>query len=200
MEKWRQAEVPAHFQRIVDEFAATGHLLDPASPPSSGCSSSRATPEPGEQSAPALLVEGEEFVVVGACLLMLRIMAQYCNVLAHFRQSAMELLMHVVGLLKQFNSRTCQLILGAGALELVGLKTISVKTLALTVRCLQLISRFIPVLKQDFLAALPAEQANAGRHFDLTLRDYNDHVDEIYNKLVSVVEQHVMVGLNKVRN
>ena len=32
-------------------------------------------------------------------------------------------------LLQIFNSRTCQLVLGAGALELVGLKTISTKNL-----------------------------------------------------------------------
>lgn len=35
----------------------------------------------------------------------------------------------MIFLLQIFNSRTCQLVLGAGALQLVGLKTISTKNL-----------------------------------------------------------------------
>lgn len=126
-------------------------------------------------------------------------LAQYCTVLAHFPQCAPELLMHLITLLKSFNSRTCQLILGAGALQLVGLKTISVKTLALAARCLQLIIHFIPEIKKQFLETLGEKsQTNQGRHFDTTLRDYNDHVEEIFSKLIAVVDQHLVNGLNQV--
>ncbi|CAD5229820.1 unnamed protein product [Bursaphelenchus xylophilus] len=195
VEKWRPTEVPAHFQKIIDDFVENGVLRDSStSNPSTASSSTVTSPEP-QESKQYLEVGEDKYCTVGACLLMLKTMAQYCTVLAHFNQSAPELLMHMVGLLKHFNSRTCQLILGAGALQLVGLKTISVKTLGLTVRCLQLVSRFIPVVKQEFLNALPPDKQNLGRHFDLTLRDYTDHVDEIYNKLVSVVDQHLLSGL-----
>lgn len=56
-------------------------------------------------------------------------MAQYCQTVNLLPSLAPELLMRLVELLKYFNSRTCQLILGAGALQLVGLKTISVRNL-----------------------------------------------------------------------
>lgn len=124
--------------------------------------------------------------------------AEYCAVLNHFPQCAPELLMHLITLLKSFNSRTCQLILGAGALQLVNLKTISVKTLALAARCLQMIIRFIPEAKKQFLETLPDHGQNQGRHFDTTMRDYNDHVEEIFNKLIAVVDQHLVNGLNQV--
>lgn len=61
--------------------------------------------------------------------MLLRVLAQYADMLALFPASAMELGMNVVQMLKTFNSRTCQLILGAGARQLVGLKTISVRHL-----------------------------------------------------------------------
>lgn len=64
-------------------------------------------------------------------VLLLRILAQYCALLENFSQCVSELLLNVVEILKNFNSRTCQLILGAGALQLVGLKTISVKHLGM---------------------------------------------------------------------
>ena len=54
--------------------------------------------------------------------------------------SASDLVNRVCELLSLFNSRTCQLILGAGALQLVGLKTITTKNLALASRCLQVIN------------------------------------------------------------
>lgn len=56
-------------------------------------------------------------------------MAQYCQVLEQVPWLVSDLLIKLVELLKNFNSRTCQLILGAGALQLVGLKTISVRNL-----------------------------------------------------------------------
>ncbi|KAI6230703.1 Vacuolar protein sorting-associated protein 54 [Aphelenchoides fujianensis] len=204
-EQWKAASVPAELQRLVDEFVRTGDLLmaddhwdDGTSTATSG---SRATPEPSAHlpasSTECLAVEGENFVAVGSAFLLLRMMAQYCTVVAHFPQCAPELLMHLITLLKAFNSRTCQLILGAGALQLVGLKTISVRTLALASRCLQLIVRFIPPMRRQFLAAMPERGVNYGRHFESTTRDYNDHVEEIANKLISVVDQHLITGLNQ---
>jgi hypothetical protein len=41
-----------------------------------------------------------------------------------------------IELLKLFNSRTCQLVLGAGAMHLAGLKSINAKHLALSTQCL----------------------------------------------------------------
>ncbi|VDM30258.1 unnamed protein product [Toxocara canis] len=100
-------------------------------------------------------------------------MAQYCDALAALPDFAPELLMCVVELLKSFNSRSCQLILGAGALQLIGLKSISVKHLALSSRCLQLILRFVPYLKSDFENQLPAAKQNQLRHMTHVMRVSN---------------------------
>ena len=62
-------------------------------------------------------------------LFLLQILSQYCDALLILPEYASELLMCVVELLKNYNSRSCQLILGAGALQLIGLKSISVRHL-----------------------------------------------------------------------
>ena len=42
------------------------------------------------------------------------------------------------------NSRVCQLVLGAGAISVSGLKTITIKNLGLAFRGIQLVARVIP--------------------------------------------------------
>ena len=69
-----------------------------------------------------------------------------------------------------FNSRTCQLILGAGALQLVGLKTITTKNLALASRCLQLVVHFLPIVRLHFTSRLSGKQTNMLKHFDSVIK------------------------------
>ncbi|KHJ83961.1 Vps54-like protein [Oesophagostomum dentatum] len=115
-ELWKASEVAAEFQCLVDESIRTSRLRNV---PASGLSAG------GE----ALMVEGVPYVVVGSALVFLKILADYCECFAALPTFAADLLSRVVELLKAFNSRSCQLILGAGALQLVGLKTISVRNL-----------------------------------------------------------------------
>jgi protein-S-isoprenylcysteine O-methyltransferase Ste14 len=54
-----------------------------------------------------------------------------------------------------FNSRTCQLVLGAGALAAAGLRSITAKHLALAAQCVGAIMALHPSLTTVFTAALP---------------------------------------------
>lgn len=53
-------------------------------------------------------------------------------------------------LLKHYNSRCCQLVLGAGAIQGAGLKTITSTILVLAARSLKLILWFMPFVKAHF--------------------------------------------------
>uniref|UniRef100_A0A0M3IYS3 Vacuolar protein sorting-associated protein 54 n=1 Tax=Anisakis simplex TaxID=6269 RepID=A0A0M3IYS3_ANISI len=200
-ENWRAGEVPELFQRIVDECLRNERLSDVSTAVDQKQSSVDANTSKNHQNA--LMVDGEPYVVVGTALLVLQMMAEYCDALAVLPEFASELLMCVVEVLKNFNSRSCQLILGAGALQLIGLKSISVKHLGsgpfhtLSSRCLQLILRFIPYLKADFEKQLSAGKQNQLRHVTHIMRDYNDHIDEIVNKLISVIEHHTVAQLQQ---
>lgn len=98
-----------------------------------------------------------------------------------------------------YYSRTCQLILGAGAIQLVGLKTISVKNLALASRSLQLVTRFIPSIRKEFADQLPQDRQAPLRHFDSVLKDYINHITEIDNKLLVIMDNHLIGALNEWR-
>ncbi|MFH4984469.1 hypothetical protein AB6A40_011178 [Gnathostoma spinigerum] len=183
-ESWRQAEIPSSFQTVCTERLSSLRLSDFQPVNITVC-----------QRRNVLIVDQEPFVVNGTVLLLVRMLAEYCEALMLFSDFAPELLMCVVELLKNYNSRSCQLILGAGALQLIGLKSISVRHLALSSRCLQLVLLFMPVLKSAFEERMPEGKRHLLRHIDQVSKDYRDHIQEITNKLVNVIDHCIVVQL-----
>ncbi|XP_074063270.1 vacuolar protein sorting-associated protein 54 [Macrotis lagotis] len=175
-ERWKQADVPAEFQDLVDSIT-DGKIALPEK-------------KSGEERKPAdfLIVEGQPYAVVGTVLLLIRIILEYCQCVDNIPSVTTDMLTRLSDLLKYFNSRSCQLVLGAGALQVVGLKTITTKNLALSSRCLQLIVHYIPVIRAHFEARLQPKQYSMLRHFDHITKDYHDHIAEISAKLVAIMD------------
>ncbi|XP_031732506.1 vacuolar protein sorting-associated protein 54 isoform X2 [Anarrhichthys ocellatus] len=177
-ERWKQAEVPAEFQDLVNSIA-DGRITLPE----------RKIPAPEDRKpAEFLLVNGQKYAVVGTVLLLIRIFLEYCQCVNDIPSIATDMLTRLSDLLKHFNSRSCQLVLGAGALQVVGLKTITTKNLALASRCLQLVVHYIPIIRAHFETKLQPKQFSVLRHFDHITKDYNDHVAEISAKLVAIMD------------
>uniref|UniRef100_A0A2K6FYW0 Vacuolar protein sorting-associated protein 54 n=1 Tax=Propithecus coquereli TaxID=379532 RepID=A0A2K6FYW0_PROCO len=177
-ERWKQADVPAEFQDLVDSIS-DGKIALPEK--KLGAIEER---KPAE----VLIVEGQQYAVVGTVLLLIRIILEYCQCVDNIPSVTTDMLTRLSDLLKYFNSRSCQLVLGAGALQVVGLKTITTKNLALSSRCLQLIVHYIPVIRGHFEARLPPKQYSMLRHFDHITKDYHDHIAEISAKLVAIMD------------
>ncbi|XP_019404729.1 PREDICTED: vacuolar protein sorting-associated protein 54 isoform X2 [Crocodylus porosus] len=176
-ERWKQAEVPAEFQDLVDSVAE-GRITLPEK---------KAVAEE-RKPADFLIVEGQKYAVVGTVLLLIRIILEYCQCVDNIPSITTDMLTRLSDLLKYFNSRSCQLVLGAGALQVVGLKTITTKNLALSSRCLQLIVHYIPTIRAHFEARLQHKQFSVLRHFDHITKDYHDHIAEISAKLVAIMD------------
>ncbi|XP_068607044.1 vacuolar protein sorting-associated protein 54 [Brachionichthys hirsutus] len=177
-ERWKQADVPTEFQDLVDAIA-DGKLTLPE----------RRIPGPDDRKpAEFLLVDGHRHAVIGTVLLLIRIFLEYCQCVNDIPSIATDMLTRLSDLLKHFNSRSCQLVLGAGALQVVGLKTITTKNLALASRCLQLVVHYVPIIRAHFETKLQPKQFSALRHFDHITKDYNDHIAEIAAKLVAIMD------------
>ncbi|KAG8443915.1 hypothetical protein GDO86_009206 [Hymenochirus boettgeri] len=177
-ERWKQADVPAEFQDLVDSITDAKIVLPERR---SGGSEER---KPRDY----LIVDGHKYAVVGTVLLLIRMILEYCSCVDDIPSITTDMLTRLSDLLKYFNSRSCQLVLGAGALQVVGLKTITTKNLALSSRCLQLIVHYIPVIRAHFEARMQPKQYSMLRQFDHITKDYNDHIAEISAKLVTIME------------
>lgn len=88
-----------------------------------------------------------------------------------------------------FNSRVCQVILGAGAMRSAGLKNITAKHLALASQSLAVMVALIPKLKECISGHLTPKQNSHLLEFDRIVSDYKDHQGEIHAKLVAIMNE-----------
>ncbi|XP_021939639.1 vacuolar protein sorting-associated protein 54 [Zootermopsis nevadensis] len=199
-ERWKQADVPAEFQRLVTYISDTGKF---------SLTRRETEPEAGDRKPSHELMVGEEkYAVVGTVLLLLKMVAEYCVCAADLTVMAPNLCRHLAELLQLFNSRCCQLILGAGAIHVAGLKTITTTNLALASRALQLLLWLIPHVKNHFQEVFethhqtqqhPYRNIGVGgiNQFDGVEKDVNSHVYEIESKVLSIISNLITVQMSQ---
>ena len=117
-----------------------------------GSSAAASAASPG---ASTLVVEGTGYHVVNTQLVLLRLLSDYLRFGQAVPALAAEVAQRALELLKVFNSRTCQLVLGAGAMHVSGLKSITAKHLAVTCQCLDAFIALHPILAAAFMRGVP---------------------------------------------
>ncbi|KDN53271.1 Vps54-domain-containing protein [Tilletiaria anomala UBC 951] len=146
-----------------------------------------------------LRIENRDFCVVKASLDMLSQLGEYIRVIVNLPLLTTEAMTRVVEFLKQFNSRTCQVVLGAGAMRSAGLKNITAKHLALASQSLSVVIALIPYIRETVRRHLTARQAVMLTEFDKLKRDYQEHQYEIHAKLVAIMSDRLSVHCKALR-
>lgn len=203
-ERWRQADVPVEFQALVTRIHSTGIFA-------SSRPESKSDESDSEQPTSDILQVGDEsFAVVGTILLLVRMTADYCSCASALPVCASALARSVAELLMHFNSRCCQLVLGAGAIQSAGLDTITTTNLALASRALQLLLWLIPHVRVHFMGLLSLNSGAAAGNtamrtsasnplvqLDTVERDVTSHVQEIEAKILTIVSSLLSVQLDR---
>jgi vacuolar protein sorting-associated protein 54 len=138
-----------------------------------------------------IIIDDEKFKVVNSVLVLFDLIATYvdCAILLEYvGGEAIHRLVQVFGV---YNSRSCQLVLGAGAMHLVGLKAITAKHLALSSQCLGVVISMIPTMARSVQERLSSKHHRMLKEFDRVIKDYKDHRTEIFQKLVKIMEDLV---------
>ncbi|OTF80630.1 vacuolar protein sorting-associated protein 54-like protein [Euroglyphus maynei] len=138
-----------------------------------------------------IMLNGERFVIVNTVINLVYMIIDYCQLGQQFGSSlSPDVFMRLIDLLKLFNSRTSQLILGAEALQVAGLKTISARTLIISMRSLIFILRFIPRIRHHFRPLLTHKMTML-KHLDELNELYVNHLDKIPEKIIGLVSDVV---------
>lgn len=152
-EQWTQVEVPAHAQQVVDLLVRSA-MSDPVeyfvrqSPTTAeGDESTDQAPVVApDTTEKTLKIEDQAFNTVSATLRSVVLLQDYANVVVSLDVIVSDVMNRIVEYLKvslvaessrrilstvlqSFNSRTCQVVLGAGAMRSAGLKNITAKHL-----------------------------------------------------------------------
>ncbi|KAI9350856.1 Vps54-like protein-domain-containing protein [Obelidium mucronatum] len=210
-EQWSRAEVPIDFQLMSEEITVAGALaiekmktaaqseneddLNDSDLAALVIAHKQAAAAASEDelvtSGRVLKVANETYSVAGCVLLLTKMLTEYLQSVDNIPSLATEILNKTLDLLKVFNSRICQVILGAGATKSAGLKNINAGHIALTAQSLGAVIGYIPHLKAAIGHHVPAKQQGLLVDFDRILKDYKEHQIALYDKLVTIMQERL---------
>lgn len=157
---------------------------------------SRFNSEDSSASTSYVMLNGERFVIVNTVINFVYMIIDYCQLGQQFGSTlSPDIFMRLIDLLKLFNSRTSQLILGAEALQVAGLKTISARTLIISMRSLIFIQRFLPRIRHHFQRLLSNKTSTMLKHLDELNELYVNHLDKIPEKIINLVHDVIDVHI-----
>ncbi|EJU05549.1 Vps54-domain-containing protein [Dacryopinax primogenitus] len=189
-EQWVQVEVSAASQHIVQiivdcAISDPPELTQAAGATTNGTISGKPTKH--------IRVEDNAYYVVSATLDVLKLVLDYLRVMIAMSMLTPDVMYRIIEFLKAFNSRTCQVVLGAGAMRSAGLKNITAKHLALASQSLSIIISLISYVREAFRRHLSPTQAVMLTEFDKLKRDYQEHQNEIHAKLVAIMGDRLAI-------
>lgn len=204
-EQWSAAEVSPDSQAVADilvdcavrdppqlqlhQADTPSALLSPSTSDSTLVTSAM-SPSPSGQTlanTKRLRIEDHTYFAVPATLQALALLVDYLKLVANMSMLTTDAMSRVIEFLKAFNSRTCQVVLGAGAMRSAGLKNITAKHLALASQSLSIMIALIPYVRETFRRHLSPKQAVMLVEFDKLKRDYQEHQHEIHAKLIAIM-------------
>ena len=131
------------------------------------------------------------FKSVHSLLVLIALMYEYIECASKLPPIAYDVENKLIELFTMFNSKTCQLVLGAGAMQCVNLKAITAKHLALAQQAISVLLILCPVIHSKWFIkiipknCLPLIQSQINRLHD----DLEQHSNEIFKKLISIMEE-----------
>ncbi|XP_076055991.1 VPS54 subunit of GARP complex scat [Oratosquilla oratoria] len=198
-ERWKAMTVPPDVQRLFNHITASDSLQSPpevldtnhehcngnsAMNGPSSTNTTNANKTTTTTASEGVIVGDEEYVVVGVCVVVVRLVVEYAECASTLPLAAQQLLTRLTDLLRKFNSDTCRLLIEAGAVAL-GLKTITIRNLALAWRSLELLLTLLPRLSKHFCLLL--RPALVTKNIDQVIKEYKEHCSAVENKIIGVM-------------
>ncbi|KAF2140252.1 uncharacterized protein K452DRAFT_352035 [Aplosporella prunicola CBS 121167] len=144
------------------------------------------------------VIDEERYVLVECVMTALHGIDRFENLIAVIPSVTGEVAVAMLDYLRMFQSRACQLILGAGAKETAGLKSITTKHLALASQALNFIIALIPYMR-EFIRRHSPSATSALADFDKMKRLYQDQQTNIHDKLMEIMSGRLAMHVNAMK-
>ncbi|XP_034944427.1 vacuolar protein sorting-associated protein 54 [Chelonus insularis] len=204
-ENWKQADIPWDFQLLI-----TYMHKNQSFPKDLYNNISHNERSKSNTIKNVIFVGDEEFAVVGVTLMLVQMIHEYCRIASELIVLSGTIGRYLAEILRLFNSRCCQLVLGAGAMQVAGLKTITSTILVLASRSLKLILWTMPFVRAHFhalansnlirgsaIGLMNSTSSSGGvALLDSVERDIRAHVREIEGKILNIVDNLVGGQIN----
>lgn len=144
------------------------------------------------------IIDEEKYIVCDSALAVLRGIDRFENLIAAIPSMTSEVSTLICEYLKLFNSRLCQLILGAGAIATAGLKNINTKHLAIASQALSLIIASLPYVR-EFARRHYSGSKPPLAEFDNVKRLLQDQQVSIHDKLIDIMSNRATVHVRNLK-
>ncbi|KAG8365685.1 hypothetical protein BUALT_Bualt18G0132200 [Buddleja alternifolia] len=157
---------------------------------------SASTKERGKSAPRMLYFRGVGYHMVNCGLYLVKMMSEYIDMNNCLPTLSAEVVHRIADILKLFNSRTAHLVLGANALQVSGLRSITARHLAMASQVISFTYAIIPEIRRILLLKVPETYKGLLQsEIDRVTNDYKNHRDEIHSKLVQIMRERLLVHL-----
>ena len=144
------------------------------------------------------ILDEEKYVLPESAITILGGFEVFEQLLQGIPSMSTEISASLLDYIKLFNSRSSQLILGAGATRSAGLKNITTRHLALSSQSLNFITAVIPYIREFTRRYLPSS-SNMISEFDDTRRRLQEHRLGIHDKLIEIMTGRATSHINAMK-
>ncbi|CAI6299345.1 unnamed protein product [Periconia digitata] len=153
--------------------------------------------ERAKNPAPAMIDE-ERYIISNSSTVVLRGIERFEILLTVMPSMTSEVSASLCEYIKMFNSRLCQLILGAGAMHSAGLKNINTKHLAIASQTLSFIIAILPYIRECARRHASGNKPALGE-FDNVKRLLQDQQVSIHEKLIDIMSNRATIHVRNLR-
>ncbi|KAL8973567.1 MAG: hypothetical protein Q9197_002190 [Variospora fuerteventurae] len=132
------------------------------------------------------VIDELRYTLTDSTMLVLRGIEQFESLITGIPSMTQEITSLLLEHLRIFNSRCQQLVLGAGATKIAGLKNITTKHLALSSQALSFITALIPYIR-EFVRRQSSSPGPLMTEFDKVRRLYQEHQYGVHDKFVEIM-------------
>ena len=143
-------------------------------------------------------IDEQKFILPESALSVLRGINSFEHIITGIPSMTQEITSSLLEYLKLFNSRSQQLILGAGATRMAGLKNITTKHLALASQALSFVTTLTPYIR-EFIRRRSTNAQGLMVEFDKVRRLYQEHQSGINDKLVDIMSSRATTHVNAMK-
>lgn len=151
----------------------------------------------GKEKVRAAVIDEQRYILSESAIVMMRSIEDFQFLMANIPSVIQDIAPSLLESLKLFNSRSSQLILGAGATRSAGLKNITTKHLALSSQALSFIIALVPYIREFVRRHTPSIPLMG--EFDKVKRLYQEHQSGIHEKLVEIMSSRSAVHVNTMK-
>ena len=141
---------------------------------------------PGKDKTRSATIDEQKYILTDSTLMVLRSLEHFECLITGIPSMTSEITTSLLDYLRLFNSRCQQLVLGAGATKIAGLKNITTKHLALSSQALSFIIALTPHIR-EFVRRHTSSGGQLMTEFDKVRRLYQEHQYGVHDKFVEIM-------------